>query len=91
MLKSAQHPGPGILGTDFDIGTRHEQLGLAHQTLSESPQVGKPLLVLMTLVVQNSFHSFALGDRNILANVFLGSLIHQQVTHEPVVRWQDHQ
>ena len=61
-MESAQHPGLRILGTDFDVGTCHEQLGLAHQALDALLQLGIPFPVLETLVGQDAFDRLLLRD-----------------------------
>ena len=92
LVKPAKHPGLRILGTDFDVAACHEQLGLAHQALNALLQLGIPLPVLEALVGQDALDRLLLGDRNVLADVFLRPLVHQQVAHQAFIwRHQDQQ
>jgi hypothetical protein len=84
-VKSAQHPGLRIFGTDFDR-LPHEQLGLAHQALNALLQFGIPFPVLEAFVGQDAFDRLLLGDRDVLADVFLRPLVHQEVTHQAFIR-----
>lgn len=86
-MESAQHPSLRILGTGFDGGTCHEQLGLAHQTLNALLQLGIALPVLEALVRQDAFDGLLLRDRDILPDVFLRPFVHEYVANKPFICW----
>ena len=91
LVESAQHSGLGILGTDFDVGSCHEQFGLTHQALNALLQLGIPFPVLEALVGQDSFDRLLLRDRDVLADVFLRPLVHEDVANEAFIRRHQNQ
>ena len=53
--------------------------------------LGIPFLVLESLICQDAFHRFLLCYRNVLADVFLGPLVHQKIAQKPIVSRQNHE
>ncbi len=86
FMKSPHHPGLRILSANLDVGSCHHQLGLAHQTLDALLQFSITFPVLEALVGQNTLDRLLLGDRDVLANVFLSPLVHEDVAHQAFIR-----
>ena len=81
----------GVFGGQFHLGAGNQQPRLAEELSDALLEVLHALLILVTLVRKNSANIFFLRGVDVLADVFLGLLDHQQVAQQPVVLRQHHQ
>ena len=75
----------GIFGADLDIAAGDQQLGLAQQRADQVLELVVAVAVLEALVGQDALDGLLLGDRDVLPDVLLGLLVHQQVAHQAIV------
>ena len=85
-MEAPNNAGLGVLIRHFHIGATDEQLGLANKGLNLLPEPGLALTVLETFVIQDPLDGFLLGNRDILLDVLLGALEHEQIPHQALVR-----
>ena len=67
------------------------ELGLANEGLNLLPEPGLALTVLEALVIQDPLNGFLLGNGNVLLDVLLGALEHEQIAHQALVRRHEHE
>ena len=89
-MEAPNNAGLGVLIRHFHIGAANEQLGLANEGLNLLPEPGLALTVLEALVIQDPFDGFLLGNGNVLLDVLLGALEHEQIAHQALVRRHEH-
>ena len=89
VFKAFEDAGLAVFAADGHVGRVDDERGLAQQLAGAHLQFVKAFGVLKALGVQDAFDGFLLGVA-VLADVFFGALVHDQVLHEARIGGQDH-